>query len=120
MHNEQSTWKENLPIYRQITDILIARIIDGVYAEDALLPSVRQIAEEFDVSNLTGAKVMQEMDLEGLTVKRRGVGSKVRPGARQDLLAQEQKKFQLHEWPELVARLNRLEIDVAALLKSLI
>lgn len=119
MTEDQHIWKEDQPIYRQITDTLIARILDGTYPEGSLLPSVRQVGREFDVSNLTGAKVMQEMDLEGVTVKRRGVGSEVKPGAREEILAREQKKFLELEWPELRARLKRLNIDIAQLLSSL-
>lgn len=119
MSEDQYIWKEDQPIYRQITDTLLARILDGTYPEGSLLPSVRQVGREFDVSNLTGAKVMQEMDLEGVTVKRRGVGSEVKAGARQEILAREHKKFMEQEWPELRARLKRLNIDIGALLLSL-
>ena len=54
-----SEWRADIPIYRQIVDKLLEGILDGTYDEGSLLPSVRQIAEIFDVSAITGAKVVQ-------------------------------------------------------------
>ena len=119
MTRKTAKWKEDQPIYRQICDELIARILDGIYPEGELLPSVRQVADEFDVSNLTGAKVLQEMDLLGLTVKRRGVGSEVRTGARDRIIKREQRDFINEEWPALRERLRRIEVDIGDLLRSL-
>lgn len=108
MSKSAHKWNDDQPIYRQITEALIARILDGVYAEGDLLPSVRQVADEFSVSPLTAAKVFQELDKEDLTIKRRGIGAEVRPGVRDQLLKSERRKFLEKEWPELRARIDRM------------
>ena len=110
------SWNDDQPIYRQITDTLLGRILDGTYPEGTLLPSVRQVAQEFDVSPLTAAKVFQELDKEQLTIKRRGIGSEVKAGVHARLLKQEQQRFLQKEWPALLQRLKRMQIDVAELL----
>lgn len=104
-------WNDDQPIYRQITDVIIGRILDGSYPEGELLPSVRQCAEEFDVSPLTAAKVFQELDKKDLTIKRRGIGSEVSPGSRADMLARQRKKFMTVEWPDILERIEQLGID---------
>ena len=104
-------WNNDQPIYRQITDVIIGRILDGSYPEGELLPSVRQCAEDFDVSPLTAAKVFQELDKEDLTIKRRGIGAEVSPGSRADLLKRERQKFMKREWPEVLNRMQQLGID---------
>lgn len=112
MGKQKQAWDEDQPIYRQITDLLITRILDGIYREGELLPSVRQVADEFSVSPLTAAKVFQELDKDNVTVKRRGIGSEVRSGVRERLLKQERERFLIKEWPQLRARLKRLDIDL--------
>ena len=112
MAKQKHAWDEDQPIYRQITDLLITRILEGIYPEGELLPSVRQVADEFSVSPLTAAKVFQELDKDSLTVKRRGIGTEVRSGARERMIKQERERFLTKEWPELRARLKRLNIDL--------
>ena len=117
MSKATRNWNDDQPIYRQITDVLIARILDGVYPEGELLPSVRQVADEFSVSPLTSAKVFQELDKEDLTIKRRGIGAEVRSGVRAQLLNSERQKFLEKEWPELQIRIKRMGFSLKELLK---
>ncbi|MEM8770303.1 MAG: GntR family transcriptional regulator [Pseudomonadota bacterium] len=111
-------WKEDAPIYRQITDLIVERILDDEYAEGELLPSVRQLAEDFDVSTLTAAKVFQELSKENITTKRRGIGAEVRKGVKNRILEKERKKFYEQEMPVLMKRLARLGIDPEELLRK--
>ena len=105
-------WNDGQPIYRQITDIIIGRILDETYVEGELLPSVRQFAAEFDVSPLTAAKVFQELDKEALTVKLRGIGTEVSPGSRSSLLKRERNKFIEIEWPDILERMVKLGLSL--------
>ena len=54
-------WIEDVPIYRQLMELLVARILDEVYLEDEMLPSVRQLAQDCDVNPLTVAKAYKEL-----------------------------------------------------------
>lgn len=112
MSKRTRKWSEDQPIYRQIMDAVVGRILDGAYPEGELLPSVRQLATEYDVSPLTSAKVFQELARENLTEKRRGIGFVVRNGVRRALLERERRRFLEQEWPELRDRLRRLDIDL--------
>ncbi len=118
MSKQPPTWNEDQPIYRQIMDTVIGRILEGAYPEGELLPSVRQLAVDFGVSPLTAAKVFQELAREELTEKRRGIGFAVRKGVQKALLQRERRKFLEQEWPELRARLKRLDIDIEDLLRE--
>lgn len=116
MANPKLIWRDNQPIYRQITDIIIGRILDETYPEGELLPSVRQVAEEFDVSPLTAAKVFQELYKENLTFKRRGIGAGVMTGSRSDLLQRERSKFMETDWPRILERMRQLDINLEDLI----
>ena len=112
-------WNEDQPIYRQLVGEIQARILDGTYAEGQLLPSVRQLATDFQINPLTVAKAFQELGKEDLTEKRRGIGLMVKEGVREALLRRERAKFLKEEWPEIVERMQRMGIDVRALLKNM-
>jgi GntR family transcriptional regulator len=111
-------WQDEHPIYRQLMDEIIARILDRSYPEGQMLPSVRQLAQLYDVNPLTAAKAYRELAREGLVETLRGEGLMVRPGVRAGLLKRERTKFIKEEWPALRARLARLEVDLKMLLAT--
>ena len=103
------------PVYLKLRDIIAAAIIDGDYAEGAMLPSVRVFASEQGANPLTVAKAYQQFQADGLVEVRRGVGMFVVAGASDALRRAERARFLVHEWPELRARMARLDIDIARL-----
>jgi GntR family transcriptional regulator len=111
-------WQDEHPIYRQLMDEIIARILDRSYPEGRMLPSVRQLAELYDVNPLTSAKAYRELAREGLVETLRGEGLIVRQGVREGLLKRERTKFIKEEWPALRARLARLEVDLKLLVAT--
>lgn len=108
-------WKEDQPIYRQLMELLVARILDDTYPEGEMLPSVRQLAAECQVNPLTSAKAYKELARDGVIDRLRGEGLVVAKGAREALLKRERSRFLKSEWPDLRARLRRLGIDLRTL-----
>ena len=113
-----SDWNDGAPIYRQIRDLVVARILDGALAEGEALPSVRQVAAEYRVNPLTVLKGYQQLVEEGLVETRRGRGMFVQPGARRRLLASERRRFLDEEWPRLRATVERLGLSLHELLAA--
>ncbi|GMV30666.1 MAG: GntR family transcriptional regulator [Rhodanobacteraceae bacterium] len=112
------TWNDNTPIYRQLRDRVVAMILDGVLNEGDALPSVRQVAADFQLNPITVSKAYQELVDEQLVEKRRGLGMYVNEGARDVLLKNERERFLREEWPALYARLKRLGLDVERLVRD--
>ncbi|MFO7286292.1 MAG: GntR family transcriptional regulator [Gammaproteobacteria bacterium] len=108
------TWDEDRPIYRQLMEEIVARIIDRTYREGEMLPSVRQLASKYAVNPLTAARAYRE--LEEFTETRRGIGLVVKEGVRDILLKRERKRFLREEWPAIRDRIRALELDVRDLL----
>lgn len=106
------------PVYLKLRDQIAAAIIDGRYAEGAMLPSVRAFAAQQGANPLTVAKAYHQFQAEGLIEVQRGVGMYVVPGAAETLRLSERRAFLADEWPEIAARLVRLRIDPAELLAS--
>lgn len=111
-------WNEDQPIYRQLRDRVVAMILEEVLIEGDALPSVRNVAAEYRLNPLTVLKGYQELVDEGLVEKKRGRGMFVNEGARVMLLKAERARFLEKEWPEVVATIERLNLDVADLLKQ--
>ena len=112
------TWNDNAPIYRQLRDRVVAMILDGVLKQGDALPSVRQVAADFQLNPITVSKAYQELVDEQLVEKRRGLGMYVTDGARDALLKSERERFLREEWPLLFARLKRMNLDLSTLMKS--
>jgi len=115
MAHDAQTWDEDRPIYRQLMEQIVTKIIDQTYREGELLPSVRQIASDFLVNPLTVARAYRE--LGDLTETKRGIGLVVKDGVRELLLKREQKRFLRDEWPLIRDRIRALELDPKDLLK---
>jgi GntR family transcriptional regulator len=111
-------WNDSQPIYRQLRDLVVAMILDGVLNEGDPLPSVRNVAAEFRVNPLTVLKSYQQLVDEGLVESRRGRGMFVNPGARNLLLKVEREKFLGEEWPRVRDTIARLGLKAEELLND--
>ncbi len=105
-------WDDNQPIYWQLRERTVAAILDGTLDEGQPIPSVRQVAVDFQVNPLTVSKAYQSLVDDGIIEKRRGVGMFVCDGARRQLMASERKRFISEDWPRLAARLAQLGLRI--------
>ena len=112
-------WNDDLPIYRQLRDRVVAMLLEGVIGDGDALPSVRSVAAEYRLNPLTVLKGYQELVDEDLVEKRRGRGMYVLPGARDKVLADERRRFLDNQWPDVVATMLRLGIAPADLLADI-
>ncbi|WP_341501126.1 GntR family transcriptional regulator [Gallaecimonas sp. GXIMD4217] len=114
----QTQWQANKPIYEQLVEQLVAAILEERIAPGQALPSVRQLAGDMQVNPLTVQRALAQLAEMGVVEKRRGVGSFVSPGAREQLLNQERQRFLEQEWPEIQRRIKRLDLSLEQLLAN--
>jgi GntR family transcriptional regulator len=112
-------WDDKLPIYRQLRALVIERILDGSFPEGEAVPSVRQVASDYNINHLTVAKAYQELVDDGLLEKRRGLGMFVLSGAREALTNNEQQKFLEEELPAFAERVQMLGLDMNTVAEKL-
>jgi GntR family transcriptional regulator len=110
-------WDDNQPIYWQLRERTVAAILDGSLNEGEPLPSVRQVAVDFQINPLTVSKAYQSLVDDDLVEKRRGVGMFVRDGARRRLLESERKRFLENEWPRIAERIEQLGLTIDELIE---
>lgn len=111
-------WTDDQPIYRQLKDKVVTAIMEGSLREGEALPSVRNVAVEMQINPITASKAYQELVMDGLVEKKRGLGMFVVDGARDKLMEAERERFLNEEWPRVMETIRRLGLDVDALLKS--
>ncbi len=70
-----SEFDPNLPIYQQIMHAIKTRIVNGSLKAGDKLPSVREQAEAESVNPNTVQRAYQELEREGVTETRRGMGT---------------------------------------------
>ncbi len=63
------------PLYHQIYLILRQKILDGAYADGALLPGELELALQFSVSRITARRALDELAAEGLAERSQGRGT---------------------------------------------
>jgi GntR family transcriptional regulator len=110
-------WSDGAPIYRQLKDRVIAMMLDGLLKPGDALPSVRQVAAEYQLNPITVSRAYQELADEALVEKRRGLGMYVTEEAAKKLLANERERFLREEWPLVMERIQRLGLSMQELLQ---
>ena len=114
----QIGWNDNSPIYRQLKERVVGMMLDGVLRAGDALPSVRQIAAEYQLNPITVSRAYQELVDDNLVEKRRGIGMYVTEGASEKLLASERARFISEEWPAMLERIRRLGLSLDDLLRG--
>lgn len=109
-------WSDGAPIYRQLKERVIAMMLDGMLKPGDALPSVRQVAAEYQLNPITVSRAYQELADDQLVEKRRGLGMYVTEGATARLMTSERDRFLREEWPLVLERIQRLGLDLQELL----
>ncbi len=112
-------WNDKEPIYLQLKDQIRNMILVGDLKENEALPSVRQVASDYQLNPITVSKAWQFLVDEDLVEKKRGMGMYVKVNARQKLLESDQVEFMTVEWPQIKTRIENLKLDVNSLIASL-
>ncbi|WP_222564577.1 GntR family transcriptional regulator [Novilysobacter antarcticus] len=108
-------WSDGAPIYRQLKERVVAMMLDGELKPGDALPSVRQVAADYQLNPITVSRAYQELVDEALVEKRRGLGMYMTEGAAEKLLASERERFLTEEWPLVLERITRLGLSLEQL-----
>jgi GntR family transcriptional regulator len=109
-------WSDGAPIYRQLKERVVAMMLDGLLKPGDPLPSVRQVAAEYQLNPITVSRAYQELADEALVEKRRGLGMYVTEEASRKLLVNERERFLREEWPQVMERIARLGLRLDELM----
>jgi GntR family transcriptional regulator len=63
------------PMYQQVVDQVMAKVVAGDWPAGTALPSIRELASASNVSVITVKRAYQELERSGVIVTRQGKGS---------------------------------------------
>ncbi len=111
-------WDTDTPIYVQLYQTVVKRILDGLLSEGEALPSVRNVAAEYRLNPVTISKAYQLLQDQQIVEKQRGIGLFIVEGSKQKILEREREAFLSDEWPKIRQQIDRLELSAEQLLAS--
>jgi GntR family transcriptional regulator len=109
------------PLYKQVMDQIKDGVAGGVLKPGERLPSIREMAKELNVSEITIKRAYTDLEAEGFVYTRAGLGSFV-ADVNQDRLRQAKLREIREELRRVLLTARRFGIkpdEVAALLEGL-
>jgi DNA-binding transcriptional regulator YhcF (GntR family) len=104
-------FKSNRGIFLQIADNLCNQILEGKLVPNARVPSVRDLAVEFEVNRNTVMRSYTYLQDEGIFENKRGVGFFVAEHAIVKIKVKEKTEFFENELPTLVQKIKLLKLN---------
>jgi len=89
--------RDSSPLYLQLARKLGLAIREGRFQADEALPSERVLSEAVDVSRVTARKAIDQLEEQGLIVRRRGSGNYIAPRIEQPLSRLTSFSEELHQ-----------------------
>lgn len=92
------------PMYEQIKEAVRNAILSGELREDTLLPSVRQLAADLNVSAITTKRAYSDLEHEGLIYTSSGKGTFVRSPDK-NMIMEQYRQRRLAEFAQSAEKL---------------
>ncbi|MCJ8313715.1 MAG: GntR family transcriptional regulator [Saccharospirillaceae bacterium] len=104
-------WSPDSAIYKQLADKISDYIMQGIYKDGDILPSVRQISSEYEINHITVSKAYQTLvDLEVIEMKR-GRGMYILEGGTGILKQYKKTQFLEITLPDIVKQMSILKLS---------
>ena len=111
-------FNQNKSIHLQIADSISEKIVSGELKEGDRILSVRELGAELGVNPNTAMRSYEKLTGEGIIYNQRGIGYFVAEGARLIALSDMRKEFMEKELPDILRRMNLLEISPEDIFKE--
>lgn len=98
-------------IFLQIADLLSDSILNGKWAEEDRMPSIREMAVAMEVNPNTVIRTYTYLQEKEIIHNRRGLGYFVSPAAKEKIIQIKRERFITVELPNLVATMKLLGIE---------
>jgi len=81
-----------IPIYRQLIDQIKQAIRMNLLKTNEQLPSVRNLSSALKINPMTISKAFAQLEIEGILIRKRGVGMLVAENQSQETISEEVEK----------------------------
>lgn len=103
-------YSSDLPMYEQLKNCIKENILSGSLQKDESLPSVRQMANELNISTITTKRAYMELEREGLIYTIAGKGTFVKAVDLSKMLTEKREKL-LEEYEEKTREMKTSGIE---------
>ncbi len=103
-------FKSTKGIFQQIADNLCHQILEGKLAPGERVPSVRELAIEFEVNRNTLLRTYAILQDAGVIDNKRGIGFFVADNAVELIRATEKKEFFSNDLPDFMRKVQLLKL----------
>ena len=108
-------FKASKGIFQQIADNICRQILEGKLPPGERVPSVRDLAAEFEVNRNTLLRTYSILEDAGIIVNKRGIGFFVADNAIELIMENEKKAFFANDLPEFTQKVKVLKISSSEL-----
>jgi len=98
-------------IFLQIADNLCHQILEGLLKPGDRVPSVRDLAAEFEVNRNTVMRTYTNLQEAGIFDNKRGIGFFISENAPELVRASEKSNFFSHELPYFIRKVKLLKLN---------
>ena len=103
-------FKSTKGIFLQIAENICRQILEGLLKAGDRVPSVRDLAADFEVNRNTILRTYALLDESGIFENRRGVGFFVSAKAVKIIQTSERKEFFTNDLPEFIQKVKLLKL----------
>lgn len=104
------------PVYRQIVSQIKDKIVHGELTEETVLPSIRILSKDINVSALTVKKAYDQLNKEGFILTVHGKGSYVIYVSQEQML--EKKKKVKSEFKQTICKARNCGMEEKEIIKE--
>ena len=112
-------FKNNKPIFLQLSEHICDEILQGTYHEGERLPSVREYAAEVEVNANTMVRSYDWLSQKDIIFNKRGMGYYVSEGAKENICQSLRDAFFQETLPNLLSQMTKLGITAEEVEKAL-
>jgi len=104
-------FKSSKGIFQQIADLLCRRILENKLPPGERVPSVRDLAVEFEVNRNTLLRTYSLLEDAGIITNKRGIGFFVAENALELIHRREREEFFNTDFPEFLKKVELLRLS---------
>jgi DNA-binding transcriptional regulator YhcF (GntR family) len=104
-------FKSTKGIFLQIAENICHRILEGKLQSGDRVPSVRDLAADFEVNRNTVLRTYTLLDESGVFENKRGIGFFVSANAVKIIRTNEKKEFFQNDLPEFIQKVKLLKLN---------
>lgn len=109
----------NIPIYLQISQFIENEIINNRLAKNDKVPSTNEFSKSMNVNPATAGKGLNELVVQGILYKKRGLGMFVTEEAKKIILNKRKNYFMKELLPDFIIEAKQLGISKEELINMI-